>query len=226
MYLQLHTDDFNMYTNMEKKYKNNELPDIVLSMVHGCHHGPGLVFFDVGANIGHVSTTIFSLWGKHQYREETQFLAALGFTAATERYQRHLEAAEHSDPIVHAFEPQAALSDYLEMLKGTRFNSSKWRINQMAVGGQSGTMLLYDGNEFQDGHPNPASTDAGLHRVGHVLEEVRVTTIDDYVKQHAINKIALVKIGTSEPPLLYLGCISGGSGSEIMVSFSGRCRGV
>ena len=41
------------------KYQHNELPDIILSQVRAGLDSPGLVFSDVGASVGHASSTIF-----------------------------------------------------------------------------------------------------------------------------------------------------------------------
>jgi FkbM family methyltransferase len=93
------------------------------------------------------------------------------------------------DAEVHCFEPFSELARFLESLIA-RNSFQHVRVNQMLVGDSAGVGVLH----FQKGVSDLASTLADLRAGFDSSREVTSTTIDNYVRDHGVNHVDLIKV--------------------------------
>jgi len=93
------------------------------------------------------------------------------------------------DAAVHCFEPFSELAEFIEAL-GARNGFKQVWVNQMLVGESAGLGVLH----FERGSSVTASTLAALRPEFDSSRKVARTTVDDYVRDHAIDKVDLIKV--------------------------------
>jgi FkbM family methyltransferase len=94
--------------------------------------------------------------------------------------------------IIHLFEPSTANSKYLNNLQGNV------TINYVALGSNSGTMLLHD-YEDNIGSEHASLLDGvinGLHKKSSIGQKIDVITLDEYCLKNKISFIDFIKIDT------------------------------
>ena len=148
-------------------------------------HEPNQVFFDIGANVGQFTNSIFELWGKQRYRETIQRWKATNVPISESRYAGDVHV--DGEPYVHAFEPHPKT---FKILNATSYHYPRGHVilNHMGVGEKVSHLTFYSQNNVA------GNTQGGFIKVGRPVAQVQVTSVDAYVKSHHIQHVHFIKI--------------------------------